>query len=207
MTRNIVSILVGLSALSCAACANHNAVNPSFAVTSSQAKDAWKTMESSPARLERPLIVLGGIYDPGAMANHIADQIKDVAANDELIRHCSFFFDGSFDRCARKLIETVDDAFPTADPTQTVEVDAVAFSMGGLVARHAASDGFATTNGRRLRIARLFTIGSPHRGAKLACVPTFDRRIVDMRTESEFLETLNAEDPDYEIVPICATGR
>ena len=58
MNRTIVSILVGLSALGCPGCANHNAVNPSFAVTSSQAKDAWKTMEKTPERIELPLILL-----------------------------------------------------------------------------------------------------------------------------------------------------
>jgi hypothetical protein len=206
MTRIMFVFAWCLTLAACAGCANHAAVNPSFAVTTAQAKAAWQEMASKPSSLERPLIVLGGIYDPGLMANHIASQFRDVAANDNMILHCSFFFEGSFDRCARKLIEKVDEAFPSSDPHQTVEVDVVAFSMGGLVARYAASDLSPSTDGRTLRLSRLFTVGSPHRGAKLAWVPTFDQRIIDMRSESDFIAAMNTEDPAYEIVPYAKLG-
>jgi hypothetical protein len=75
-----------------------------------------------------------------------------------------------------------------------VEVDVIAFSMGGIIARYAASDGYATAHGRRLRIVRLFTVASPHTGATLADLPTLDARVRDMREGSPFLLRLNSEE-------------
>jgi len=121
----------------------------------------------------------------------------------------SFFFCGSFDGCRKRVIDAVEKAFPSDDPEWTTEVDVVAVSMGGLVARYAAAPPRApkatTTNAasqpttdrapaRRLRIARLFTISSPHRGAALAFLPTFNQLQIDMRAGSKFLQRLDAFD-------------
>ena len=56
---------------------------------------------------------------------------------------------------------------------------------------------------KRLRVARLFTISSPHRGAKLAPVVFFDPLAIDMHGGSAFLAKLDAALPDagYELVP------
>ena len=82
-----------------------------------------------------------------------------------------------------------------------IEVDVVAISMGGLIARYAAMP--LPDDSRQLRIRRLFTISTPHRGAKLAALPTFDQRQIDMRPGSAFLASLDdaLADADYDLLP------
>ena len=59
--------------------------------------------------------------------------------------------------------------------------------------------------GKRLKIARLFTLSSPHLGATMADVPTylFISTQRDMRRGSPFLQQLNdvGHQPDYPIIP------
>jgi pimeloyl-ACP methyl ester carboxylesterase len=98
---------------------------------------------------------------------------------------------GTFDGCRDRLVSAVDKAFGPTDGSTTVEVDVIAFSMGGLVARHAA--GPRDDGGKELRIRRLFTISTPHRGARMADLPTLDRRAADMRCGSEFLAGLDEQ--------------
>jgi hypothetical protein len=96
-------------------------------------------MQADPRPLSRPVIVLGGIYDPGFVAEHVAHELREIAAPDSRIISLTFFEIHTFDHCAQKLVDAVDHEFPTDDPQQTVEVDVVGFSMGGLVARWAAA--------------------------------------------------------------------
>ena len=121
----------------------------------------------------------------------------------------------SFDACREHVIEAVQAAWPSDDPDTTVEVDVVAFSMGGLIARYAAAEPELSDDGetkRRLKIARLFTISTPHRGASLASltVPflTLDPRLLDMRPDSDFIATLNErfDGQAYELYPYTRTG-
>jgi hypothetical protein len=185
-------------------CASDTPLNPSFPLTRSIASAAIRQMRSDPTPLSRPVIAVGGIHDPGFVAPHLADFVRDAVPDRSQVIAVSFFETGSFDNCARKLVNKVQAAFPSSDPSRTVAVDVVAFSMGGLVARHAASAALATAGERRLTIARLFTIATPHRGADLADLPTLDERVRDMREDSAFLATLNlqAGDPSgYEIIP------
>ena len=103
-----------------------------------------------------------GISIPGLLSLYLAPQIKRVAT-DANITGVSFLFDSDFDACRRRLVEQVDKAFPTDDPYRTTEVDVIAVSMGGIVARYAALPAAPGEHRRQLRIARLFTISSPHR--------------------------------------------
>jgi hypothetical protein len=112
----------------------------------------------------------------------------------------SFPLAGSFEECRRIVIEEVDRAFPCDEPGVTAEVDVVAVLMGGLVARYAAAEPTGP-GAKRLRIARLFTISSPHRGAELAELPTLHRLQLDMRAGSPFLRALDDAPLDYELVP------
>lgn len=204
MFSRLGSLAILLYFVSFAGCQSR--VNPSFAVTMDQANVAWSAMRDAPKPLARPVIVLGGIYDPGFAAAHVARRVRAIAGDHAPVIHVGFLETGSFDRSARKVIAAVDDRFPSEDAERTVEVDAIGFSMGGLVARYAASDMYAASTGRRLNIRRLFTVSSPHQGAKLAWVPTFDSRVVDMRADSQFLQRLNAEHRDYELYAYTRLG-
>ena len=176
-----------------AGCASDTPLNPSFSLTRAEARSAIKQMHAAPKSLARPVVVLGGIHDPGFVPSHIADVVRDSVPDRQRIINVAFFETRTFDSCALKLISTLEETFPSVDAIETVEVDVVAFSMGGLVARHAASHAFAARHGRRLRIARLFTISSPHQGADLARLPTLDNRARDMRPGSPFLNSLDGD--------------
>src|SRR6185369_10092730 len=117
----------------------------------------------------------------------------------------SYTFGTRFDTLARTVIERVEATWPSDNPEETVEVDVVGVSMGGLVARWAAlppADRFREgaahnpgATGKRLRIRNLYTLGTPHRGAILANLIAPDPIARDMRAGSGFLRTLDARLP------------
>ena len=190
-----------LLALGCVGCASAKP-NPSFAVSSDDARRALGEMRSNPKQLDRPLVVLSGFCDPGIASSHLRSEFRRLTGDDRVIG-VSFLFCGDFDACRRQVIAAVDKAFPSDDPLWTTEVDVVGVSMGGLVGRYAAVPTLNQPEGRRLRVARLFTISTPHRGAALAGLPTIDRLQIDMRAGSRFLRDLDAayEGGGYELFP------
>jgi len=182
-------------------CTADDPLNPSFALTLADSKLALREMAREPRPYNRPVVVLGGIYDPGVVASVLGDKFRRLSGEPDQVISVSFFGQGSFDRCRERVIRRVDEAFPTDDPDRTVEVDVVGVSMGGLVARYAAAP--RADGGRTLRIRRLFTISTPHRGAQMATLPTIDRRTLDMRPGSAFLDGLDnaLAAQDYLIIP------
>lgn len=208
------SLCAVVAALLATGCATH-APNPSFNVSNDDAREALREMREDAKPLPRPLVILGGLDDPGVATMVLTDDFREISGDDPRVIGVSFFLCGSFDGCRKRVIEAVDKAFPNDDPAWTTEVDVVAVSMGGLVARYAAAEPTAPakraasaqeapsassqpttdrTPARRLRIARLFTISSPHRGAALAFLPTFNQLQIDMRAGSKFLRRLDACD-------------
>lgn len=199
--RGLLIMLLTLGALGgCAA----GPVSTSFEVDVETAKLRMDRIEAEPKPLERPLLVLGGWFDPGLVAGRLRRTFREAFDTDR-VASCAFPFAGSFDTCRDRAIRAVDEAFPNDDPAWTTEVDVVAVSMGGLVARYAAAE---HESGRRLRIRRLFTIATPHRGAAMAGIPTFDRLVIDMRAGSAFLAALDEALPGagYELVPYARLG-
>jgi surfactin synthase thioesterase subunit len=174
-------------------CSADRPLNPSFPVPLAEAKAMLRQMQNDPKQLERPVVVAGGIHDPGLVADRVARSIRRTTLPDDLVTTVSFFGPGkgTFDECRDHLIESVEGAFGPTGSQVTVEVDVIGFSMGGLVARHAARS--RDDGGKQLNIRRLFTISAPHRGARMAGLPTLDRRALDMRSGSEFLAALDEE--------------
>lgn len=186
-----------------AGCASTGPVNPSFDLDFDGAGKALKEMEEHPLPLERPLVILGGYLDPGLGSWWTGLSFRKLTS-DRRILELNFVLNATFDGCRSKLIEAVDGAFPSADPVWTTEVDVVAISMGGLVARTAAAPPEAlATSSRRLKIHRLFTISSPHRGARLARLPCLLPLHRDMRAGSPFIHRLEEalSSAGYEIYP------
>jgi hypothetical protein len=195
------------SALCMAGCTSSiQSANPSFALEVPAAKAALDEMHAHPKPLVRPVVVIGGIYDPGFQSSSMAAEVRKIAGDDAPVLHITCALDGTFDRCAQRIIADVNKAWPSVDPQNTVEVDVIGFSMGGLVARYAASEDSAEKLGCRLHVNRLFTVSSPHQGASLAVVPTFDQRVIDMRCDSDFLARLNAEPIAYQLIPYARLG-
>jgi pimeloyl-ACP methyl ester carboxylesterase len=202
---------VAVLALLSTGCAS-TAPNPSFAVTRSDAQRALVEMRAQPKRLERPLVILSGFCDPGIASAHLRGEFRRLTGDDRVIG-VSFLFCGDFDDCRREVIAAVDKAFPNDDPRWTTEVDVLGVSMGGLVGRYAAVPTVREPDGRRLRVARLFTISTPHRGASLALVPSFHPLQIDMRAESFFLRRpadvegdMRKHSPAYQIHPYVRLG-
>jgi hypothetical protein len=184
-----IVLLVVLSSL--AGCSADRPLNPSFPLTVARAKEALRQMQADPRPFRRPVLVLSGIHDPGLVAASLGNRLRRITTADATIETISFFGADTFDACRRRVLDRVEELEgPGGAGGLEMEVDVVAVSMGGLVARYAAMT--RPEDERKLRIRRLFTIGSPHRGASMAGLPTFDRRIIDMRAGSEFLASLDA---------------
>ena len=197
-------------ALLLAGCAKQP-VNPSFAVSSRDAKDAIKAMAKDEKPLERPVVVLGGYQDIGIGPASFLPKFREAvgAGDDAPVVSVTYFFSGSFDDCRREVIKEVEKKFPSGDGAgETVEVDVIGLSMGGIVARHAA---LARPGEKRLNVKRLFTISSPHRGAVRASLPTVHQLHRDLRSGSKFLRELEAAEEAeggrrYEIIPYVRLG-
>ncbi len=207
LTRLLVALLLALAATPLTGCLARP-VNPSFSPTAAHAKQIIRDLRRQPGVLDRPVVTCAGWADPGFASAHLAKQVRQAfaRANDQVLG-VNFVGRYRFDTCRDKLIAAVDAAFPTDDPHWTTEVDVIAFSMGGLVSRYAASavadDPDQPTTRRRLKIRRLFTISTPHRGATMARVPTFEPRVIGMRPGSDLLAHLDAAWPArrYVLIP------
>lgn len=158
-------------------------------------------MESEPVALDRPVIVLGGWRSPPMMISRMADRIETLTgANDADVVPISYFWSGDIEPLSERVVELVESRWPSDNPEVTSEVDVVALSMGGLVARLAAADREGET--KRLSIGTLYTLATPHRGAKITDVFRFDRASRQMQPGSAFLSRLETAyaNRDYDTV-------
>jgi hypothetical protein len=177
-------------------------VNPSFPVTVAQAHQALLQMENNPHPLDRPLVIVGGFLDPDISPRYFSYVVKKFASNPRIIQ-VGIGCCGSVDECRRKIIAAVDEACPSDDPQWTTEVDVIGASLGGLMSRYAAAPSDDPGHPRRLKIARLFTLSSPHSGAKIANLMALNDFHRDIKTGSKFLTALAGSDADagYELYP------
>lgn len=206
--------VVGASALfGLASCVHLDHPNPAYPATNAEVKAAIEKMEETPAGLDRPVVVLSGWRSPSMTGGHLADRIREVTGADEdQIISISYMWGDDIPSIADQVAEHVADKFGTeADPLTgqhwTREVDVVAISMGGLVARTAWADPIEVgrESAVRLDIHTLYTLGSPHRGAKLAEWIRLDEASRQMKPGSGFLSTLDdatlGDTHDLTIVP------
>lgn len=185
--------------------------NPSFPVTEADAQADERRMSADPVLLARPVLVIGGFRSPDEFVASMTTKIVRMTSGrrEDFVR-VPTWFEGDIEDLAALAVEMVNDRWPAEGDDATVEVDVVGLSMGGIVARYAADRLAETRPGaRRLRINRLITISTPHRGALLAeRMPLIeDRATVDLYRRSLFLTRLDeAYDGSYEIVPYARLG-
>ncbi len=184
-------------------CGTTNVTNPSFPVSRREAKSARSEMTANPKTLQRPVVVLSGYLDPGIAATAIRSSLNDVVEGDPIIA-TSFATEGDFDSARDTLIAEIEAALPSTDPSETVEVDVIAHSMGGLIARYAS---LPRRDGKRLRIARLFTMATPHRGAAWGggLIP-INELAADMDEGSAFIKMMAKVHHPYPIIPYVMLG-
>lgn len=148
-------------------------------------------MRNNPRPLERPVAVLGGWRAWKLNALGLAERLRVLTSGRRSdFLSTSFMFHGRIEAAAASTHRRIQERWPSTNPGWSRELDIVGISMGGLVARyaHATPD----HDGRRLRIARLFTLATPHRGAALARRITIDPASRSMRKGSPLLERIDA---------------
>ena len=123
-------------------------------------------MRAEPVELERPVVVIDGWFNYGG-ASIINRELMDLTGGEEDLfvkYHYPLIFT-TLESNARKIVKIVEERWPSDDPEWTTEIDAVGFSMGGLIARVAAESPREGKKPRkRLKVKRMFTISSPHKG-------------------------------------------
>ena len=97
--RSVVAVLV----LVLASCNADDPFNESFPVRYDDAKALLKEMQAAPVQVERPVIVAGGIHDPGLLVGHLAKQLKKATNEDVVMTTVTFTGLSSFDRCREQL--------------------------------------------------------------------------------------------------------
>ncbi|MEO1583390.1 MAG: hypothetical protein AAFR96_02320 [Planctomycetota bacterium] len=188
---------------------NRSIENPDFPVTMAEAKQDLSRMRDSQRALERPVVVLAGYRSWPQLALGVRWRLIPVTSGDgDQFMAISYMFKSDIEQIAGYVVDQIEERWPSGIPSETVEVDVVAISMGGLVARTASLElgdlpGGTETRSKRLNIGTLYTLGSPHLGAKLAERIAPDKAANSMKPGSPFLQHLNsrASQHDYEIVP------
>jgi hypothetical protein len=187
-SRLLVLAAVSLAAMGPSGCTADKPLNPSFPLLTTDARRELLEMRANTASPSRPVLIIGGMFDPGVFAGGIARRIRSTLSPGSPVATVDLFATGSMDEARDRIIHAVEQAWPSEDPRWTTEVDVIGFSLGGVAARHAAAH--AAEGARRLRVGRLFTIASPHSGARLAALPSADSRVWALRNGSDFLAEL-----------------
>lgn len=199
-------------------CVPIGASNPAIAVSSQTLRSERERMRADPVKLERPVLILSGYRAMPSIANRLCYRIKGMTSqNEDDFLTISYTFGDDLHELAQRALREVQERWPSDDPDETIEVDVLAISMGGLVARHAAlppdqrppttqppeADAAPAEASRRLKIHRLFTFGSPHRGAILAKSIAIDPAARAMKPSSDYIRQLNStwQSVDYELIP------
>jgi pimeloyl-ACP methyl ester carboxylesterase len=156
----------------------------------SRITEIQQTLRAARATLVRPLAVIGGWRSPPMMSNVLARRLSELTTgNRGDIFAMSYALSGSIEGAASRLRAKL---IPWLASRCTNEVDIVAISMGGLVARHLAMSGTWIARSDRFKIRRLFTIATPHQGASLARWFKLDLAAMSMTPGSARLRAMDA---------------
>lgn len=160
-------------------------------------------LRENPVDLPRPVVIVSGYMDPGIASGGIVRALAQLTTGD---RADFLVFNprnpNSLEESAVDLGEFVALALTgERGAIETPEVDVVGLSLGGIVAEVAAERSVRRT---RLNVRRLYTIASPHQGAKVAEYFRFLSPVLDdIAIGSTVLAELNARTVtrDYELIP------
>lgn len=151
-------------------------------------------LRDHPCPLERPVAVLGGWRTPHISARALADRLCALTSGNRTdFVALSFLRASRVEEAAGRAAREIERAFGAGKDDRTREVDVVGVSMGGLVGRTVEAGLFGRWGERakRVRVRRLFTLATPHRGARLARLAAPDGAARSMRPGSPFLERLD----------------
>ncbi len=188
-------------------CQSAQQCNPSYQISRADAKAALAEMRDEPQPLERPLVILSGYLEPGLGAGWMGVKVRKLVDDDRVLT-IGYSFAGDMDAARATVVKAVNKAYPSDDPSLTVPVDVIGISMGGLIGRFAAMPVRDDPEAPRLNVVRLFTLSSPHRGARLARLPIPHKLRRKMHVDSEFIAWINEADAErsYEVIPYVRLG-
>ncbi len=174
--------------------------NPDFHLPSEALADEIARMLASKVPLQRPVLLLAGWRSPEFGGRVLAARLSELTCGDlDQFWPLAYPMRGDLKRIASMVAVKVHDRWP-GEGRETIPIDVVGHSMGGLVARLAASK---NRPGTRLLIKRLFTLATPHRGARLATKIAPDPAARDMKPGSALIKRLDEEldDDPFELIP------
>jgi hypothetical protein len=159
--------------------------NPNFHIDDAALENESARMRRELKALARPVVVLGGWHSPG-LANWGVESVllPHTSGKAEDFLSVTYPMKVTLRGSAEAAIEAM-----RARGMWDREVDLVGISMGGVLARAIACGAFG--HGDRA-VKRIFTIATPHRGAKIASIAILDGCAWDMRPGSRFMTDLNA---------------
>lgn len=147
----------------------------------------------------RPLVIITGYRAPRMQGALLRDHLQRLTGlTDSRVLVHSYWPEGRPERIVHDLARHVAEAFGSDSSGRSTEVDVVGVSMGGVLARLASLAPNQVISGespRRpiLRVRHLYTLASPHRGARLADRVALDPAACALRTDSLVLARLNAQ--------------
>lgn len=181
--------------------------NPDFRAPEGGLRAEWDRMREKPTGLVRPLVLFSGWRAPRWPVALLGARLRALTgAGEERTLAVNFAMCWRFETAIARAIAAVEGRWPCADPERTIEVDVIGVSMGGIVARAAAGIMARPGARKRLRIARLFTLATPHRGAPIAKRLCPDATARDMRPGCDFLRRLSAAPMSHELVCYARLG-
>lgn len=218
IVRGLISLPALAVSFAVPACIHKANTNPAITLTRAEAHAELKRLAAEPTALERPVVILNGYHTPHFLIAGLAERLRSCTSgrsSDFLI--ISYVDATDLNEAADRVVREVNNRWPSTVAGETVPVDVVGLSMGGVVARLAALpaserptvDGAPAWNGRgkptgaRLKIVRLYTLASPHTGARLARITALDDAARAMRAGSAFLNRLNEALPRAEYTLVC----
>lgn len=169
------------------------------AMSMAEGREHFQALHASRRTLTRPVVCVAGWRAWPVLAWQLARAIERTTSSPQLVLPVSHTRCGTMACAAGRMVRAVRENFGEGAPGETAEVDVVAVSMGGLAARLAAME---RPGEMRLAVKRLFTLATPHRGAKLTRIATPDQASRDMTPGSDFLSMLDAglSAASYELV-------
>jgi hypothetical protein len=114
-------------------------VNPSFDVSLRAASRELSGIERRSIHLERPLVIAAGFLDPGFGVSSLTSRMRRMVDDPSMVVEVAFFSTPTFAMARERMIEKIESLYPSDDPLETIEVDVIGISMGGLVSRYAAA--------------------------------------------------------------------
>ncbi|CAG0999055.1 hypothetical protein PHYC_02752 [Phycisphaerales bacterium] len=161
--------------------------NPGFALTVGKALEAMRSARGKPVRLARPVVVLDGWHSPGVPAWGLSRRLCGLTSGrGEDFAWVTYPWAWSVDVAARHAMGVLERGGLLGR-----EVDLIGISMGGIVARALASGVLGVGGPDSVRAVRVFTLASPHRGARLAKYGYVDRASAQLRAGSDVLRRLD----------------